>query len=193
MKGKVKMNNLFNGMFGKIAPGLCKYSIDGKIAIKTSSGYKSYDVESGQLVNCSDFAFDVGENFFFIIPTNKVERGDIILASGKPACVIEVNDNSIKVFRYETSAVENIVPENYVFMGKTYFYGKIVSLFGNISKDGNMNQMMKYMMLSQMMGGNKDTSGFGQVMPFMLMGSDFNNMFNGLFDFGSEAKTEEKE
>ena len=33
--------NLFNGMFGKVAPGMCRVSMTGKIAIKTSSGYKS--------------------------------------------------------------------------------------------------------------------------------------------------------
>ena len=161
------MNNFFNGMFGKIAPGMCRYSIDGKIAIKTSGGYKTYDVDTNSLVNCSDFAFDVGENFFFIIPTNKVERGDIILVAGKPAVVISTEDDGIKVFSYETNQIVKTVPENYMFMGKTYFYGKIVSLFGNIAKDGNMEQMMKYMMLSQMVGG-KDTSGFGQMKPFML-------------------------
>ena len=30
------MNGLFNGMFGKIAPGMCRLSMNGGMAIKTS-------------------------------------------------------------------------------------------------------------------------------------------------------------
>ena len=80
------MENMFNNMFGKVRSGLCRISMDGKIAIKTTNGYKTYDVDTGSLVNCDDFAFDVGQDFFFIIPTNKVQKGDIIIAGGKPCC-----------------------------------------------------------------------------------------------------------
>ena len=38
------VNNLFNGMFGKIESGLCRLSMSGGIAIKTSNGYKSYNI-----------------------------------------------------------------------------------------------------------------------------------------------------
>ena len=87
--------NLFNGMFGKVAPGMCRIGMNGKIAIKTSNGYKSYNVATGKLTNCDNFAFDIGEDMFFIIPTNNVVKGDIILASGKPKCVIDVTKNEI--------------------------------------------------------------------------------------------------
>ena len=36
--------NLFNGLFGKIAPGMCRLSMSGNIAVHTSTGYKSYEV-----------------------------------------------------------------------------------------------------------------------------------------------------
>lgn len=94
----MNMSDLMNSYFGKIANGMCRISMNGEIAIKTSNGYKTYDVENNHLVNCDSFAIDVGSDFFFIIPTNKVNKGDIILAGGKPCCVIEVKDNEIKVF-----------------------------------------------------------------------------------------------
>ena len=72
------MNELFNGMLGKIAPGMCRLSMDGGIAIKTSNGYRTYDSNTGRLTNCSSFVFDIGEEFFFVMPTNKVKTGDII-------------------------------------------------------------------------------------------------------------------
>ena len=76
-------------------------------------------------------------------------------------------------------------------MGKQYFYGKIVSMFGNIAEDGNMNNMMKYMMMSEMMKGG--TSNMGNMLPMMmLMGNGgFANMFDGLFDT-DKKETEDK-
>lgn len=58
------MNNFMNGMFGKIGSGMCKLSMSGNIAVKTSNGYKSYNVKSGKLTNCGNFVFPgVDENF----------------------------------------------------------------------------------------------------------------------------------
>lgn len=134
IKEEQKMNSFMNGMFGKVAPGMCRLSMSGGIAVKTSGGdYKSYNIKTGRLTNCSNFVFDIGEDFFFVIPTNKVEKGDIILVSGKPRCVVGVEDNKITVINYDDSTVDTILPERHVFMGETYFYGKIISMFGGSS------------------------------------------------------------
>ena len=187
-----------NNMFGKIQPGLCRVSMTGKIAIKTNSGYKAYDVKSGKLTNCDNFAFDIGEDMFFVIPTNKVQRGDIILASGKPRCVIEAYKNEIKVFSYEDGTIETIVPERHIFMGKQYFYGKIISIFGNMfGKSGGVNNMFKYAMMSEMMKGNTGDGSMSAMMPMMLM-MNGGNMFDGIFDLEEgddeeDADNEEEE
>ena len=55
------MKSMFNGMFGKVAPGMCRVSMNGEIAIKTNNGYKAYNVETGTLTNCDDFAFEMGD------------------------------------------------------------------------------------------------------------------------------------
>ena len=187
--------NIFNGMFGKIASGMCRLSMSGKMAIKTSQGYKTYDVKTGRLTNCDSFVFDIGEDFFFLIPTNHLVKGDVILAGGKPRCVIEVKDNEIKTFCYEDSTISTIVPEHYVFMGKTYFYGKILSLFNFGGKDKGMKNMMKYYMMSEMFkGGNPSTNSMSNMLPMMMfMNGSMGDMFDGLdemFDF-SEDETEE--
>lgn len=187
--------NMFNGMFGKIASGMCRLSMSGKMAIKTSQGYKTYDVKTGRLTNCDSFVFDIGEDFFFLIPTNHLVKGDVILAGGKPRCVIEVKDNEIKTFCYEDSTISTIVPEHHVFMGKTYFYGKIVSLFNFGGKDKGMKNMMKYYMMSEMFkGGNPSTNSMSNMLPMMMfMNGSMGDMFDGLdemFDF-SENETEE--
>ena len=191
------MNGFMNGMFGKIAPGMCRLGMNGDIAVKTSNGYKTYNMKTGRLVNCSNFVFDIGEDFFFLIPTNKVHKGDIILVNNKPKCVIGVEDNKITVINYEDSTVDTILPERHVFMGNVYFYGKIVSMFGDSFKNGKkggMNNIFKYMMMSEMMKGGSGSSGMGNMLPLMMMGNGgFENMFEGMFDFDFSAEDDAEE
>ena len=186
------MNEFVSGMFGKIAPGMCRLSMTGGIAIKTANGYKTYDNASGRLTNCSDFVFNIGEEFFFVIPTNRVKKGDIILANGRPKCVIEAGKERITAINYEDSTVEQILPEHYIFMGNTYFYGKIVSMFGkDLMKGKGSGRIMKYMMLSEMMKGNR-TGGMNSMMPFLLMGSGGTDLFEGIFEPDDEDVEEEE-
>lgn len=189
--------NFMNNMFGKIAPGMCRLSMNGEIAVKTNNGYKTYNLKTGRLVNCSNFVFDIGEDFFFLIPTNKVHNGDIILVNGKPKCVIGVEENKITVINYEDSTIDTILPERHVFMGSVYFYGKIVSMFGDSFKNGKkggMNNIFKYMMMSEMMKGGTGTSNMGNMLPLMMMGNGgFENMFDGMFDFDIDADDAEEE
>ena len=192
------MTNVFNGMFGKIAPGMCRLSMSGGIAVKTTTGYKSYNVKNGRLTNCDSFVFDIGEEFFFVIPTNKVEVGDIILVSGKPKCVVKSDKDTITVINYEDSTVETILPERHVFMGNTYLYGKIVSMFGNNFMKGKkgMDKMMSYMVMSEMMkGSNTSINGMGSMLPMMMLmnGNNVSDMFSDMFDFDINTSDDESE
>ena len=192
------MNNMLNGMFGKVAPGMCRLSMNGGIAVKTSNGYKTYNMKTGRLTNCDSFVFNIGEEFFFVIPTNKAEPGDILLVAGKPKCVIEAAKNKLTVINYEDSTVETILPERHVFMGNTYFYGKIVSMFGGdlIKGKKGTNKIMQYMMLSEMMKGNSDNNsgnGMNTMLPLMMMGGNMGSLFDEMFDFDDNEDDEEVE
>lgn len=186
-------SNMMNKYFGKVQNGMVRLSMNGDMAIKTSNGYKTYDVKNGTLTNCDNFVFDIGSEFFFIIPTNKVETGDVILAAGKPHCVIKLENNRIEALRYEDGSIVTIIPEHNVFMGKTYFYGKIVSMFGKIKGGKGMNGMMKYMMMSEMMKGNGGNSNMNSMLPMMMMmnGGGFEDMFGGMFDEEEDEKEAE--
>ena len=188
-------SNMMNKYFGKIQNGMVRLSMNGDMAIKTSNGYKTYDVKTGALTNCDSFVFDIGSEFFFIIPTNKVETGDVILAAGKPHCVIKAEANRIEALRYEDGSIVNIVPERNVFMGKTYFYGKIVSMFGKINGGKGMKGMMMYFMMSEMMkGGNGNNNSMNSMLPMMMLmnGGGMEDMFGDMFDFKEEEEKEEK-
>ena len=190
------MNNLFAGMCGKVAPGQARLSINGNIAIKTKSGeYKTYNRKKKTLTKCSNFVLPIGDDFFFIMPTCKVKPGDIILANGEPKCVVSSSPEELVCVNYNTAVKETVLPERHIFMGKTYFYGKIVSLFGGImKKGGGIGKMMKLMMLSNMMKGSHTADQFGiddsagglaQMLPLMMMGGG-KDMFDGMLDFGMD-------
>ena len=196
------MGNTFKGMFGKIDKGLCALSMSGGIAIRTSNGsYKTYNVKQKRLTNVTNFCMEASD-LFFVLPTSKVTVGDVILVQGKPKCVLRVNDDdkSIKCIDYETSEIREIVPERHVFLGSTFWYGKIVSLFGNAGLKGKglMGKLIQLMVMKSMMGGNGNGNdgdmfgGLGQMMMMQQMlgggngnGLDFTNMFN--LDFDTDA------
>lgn len=187
----MEMGNFMQGMFGPIKGGLCRMTVDGNIAIKVPGGYKTYNPTQKAFINCDSFVFDIGDEMFFVIPTNTVTIGDIIMVGGEPRYVLKVADDMITCINYKSGTVENIMPERHMFMGNTYFYGKIMSLFGNmggILGDGEGAQnAMKFMMMKQLcqnMGG-KD-SGMNPMMMMMLMGGGM-NMFDNLFKAANPA------
>lgn len=208
------MQEYLNDMlFTKVRPGKCRLTMDGKIAVKTATGYKSYDPKKNTFTNQANFVFDIGDDMFFIIPTTKVKTGDIIMvlnATGvrTPRCVINEQNGIISAFNYETSTIDQLVPERHVFMGKTYFYGKIVSPFTGFGTKGDngMNSMFKLMMMSRMFGDknndNKDTNsggmfdGMKNMLPMMMlmngggeMGGLFDNILGDIsFEFGNNTE-----
>ena len=209
------MNNMFHGMFGKVDKGMCAMSMNGNIAVRTSNGFKSYDIDKKRLTNVTNLCFDASD-LFFVMPTSKVQIGDVILVKGAdgklhPKCVLRFNndDKSIKCIDYETSEIKEIVPERHVFLGSTYFYGKIVSLFGNGSLKGKgaMGKMLQLMVMKSLMGGNSNTGnggndafgGLGQLLMMQQMlgggmggfdGLNFADMLN--LDFDSDDEDEEE-
>lgn len=188
-------NNFMRDYFAKIAPGMCRITMKGNIAVKTDSGdYKYYNVKTGRLTNCSQFVFDIGKDFFFVVPTTKVNVGDIILVDDngirKPRCVKEVKGDSITVINYNNSTIETILPERHIFMGNVFFYSKIVSMFGSkLAGKKGLNSIFKYMMLSEMMKGSENgTNGSnnmfnGNMLPMMMFMNGNGGGFDELFDF----------
>ena len=125
---------------------------------------------------------------FFVVPTNTIVAGDIILVNKEPRYVLEVKDNVITAINYKTGVIESLMPERHMFMGNSYFYGKIVSLFGNmncLTGGDSANNVLKYMMMSQMMKGmsGNETSSMNPMMLMMMMNNGgIGNIFDGIFN-----------
>ncbi len=189
-------NYLSDLKFGRVDDyddGLVRLSMNGQMAVRVgyNGEYKCYDAKKKRLVNCNDFVFNFGSEFFFVVPTNKVKTGDIILIDGEPAYVLEPEtDGEIKILYYEDSSIKHILPERYLFLGDTYMYSKIVSLLGN--KRFDKNTMMKFMMMKSLFGHGNDGEnsmfggGMNPMMLMMMMNGESNplsNMFENMFDF----------
>lgn len=192
------MQSMFKGMFGPIETGYCKLGMNGKIAIKTPNGYKTYDSKKNRLTNVGNFAFDMF-NMFWLIPTNTLSVGDIVLMQkGErrvPRFVIKVDNGIITALDYEDNEIKQVLPERHVLMGKVFFYAKIWCPFKGMASGGNMfGNMFKMQLMSQMMGGMmnggnvagaSNLEGMGQMMMPMMMMSMFggkgSNPFSEIF------------
>ena len=190
--------NMFKGVMGRIQPGKCRLSLNGRVAIQTSDGYKTYNEKTGNLTNCSNFVLDLADDMFFVIPTRTLKPGDIVFINGKPMYILEIKSkNRVEAMNYEDSTIQTVIPERHAIMGRK-FYGKIVSLMGKGftgSKGGFFKNMLKLKMMSAMMGGSKDVDGmFGgsNALPMMMLmgGGSMDGLFDGIMadeDEGDEC------
>ena len=186
-------DDMFNGVIGKIKNGCCRLGMNGRIAIKTSDGYKTYDPKTGNVTNCSNFVLKVADDLFMVVPTRKLKPGDIVLINNKPMYILEVKaKNRVEAMNYEDSTIQTVIPERHVIMGRR-FYGKIVSLLGNgfgKGKGGFFKNMLKLKMMSSMLGGksSEDTSdggmfgGNGLAMMMLMGNGSMDGLFDGLVD-----------
>ena len=80
-------------------------------------------------------------------------------------------------------------------IANVYFYGKIVSMFGNgLDKGKGPGKIMKYMMLSEMMKGNgNNNNGLNGILPLMMLGKKSDGLFDGLFDLEEDEEDEDEE
>ena len=190
--------NMFKGVIGRIQPGKCRLSLNGRVAIQTSDGYKTYNEKTGNLTNCSNFVLDLADDLFMVIPTRTLKPGDIVFINGKPMYILEIKSkNRVEAMNYEDSTSQTVIPERHAIMGRK-FYGKIVSLMGKGftgSKGGFFKNMLKLKMMSAMMGGSKDVDGmFGgsNALPMMMLmgGGSMDGLFDGIMadeDEGDEC------
>ena len=193
-KGKeIMLDNMFGGIIGKIERGACRLSMNGRIAVRTSDGYKTYNEKTGNLTNCSNFVLDLCDDMFMVIPTRTLNPGDIVLINGKPMYILELKaKNRVEAMSYEDSTIQTVIPERHAIMGRK-FYGKIVSLMGKgfgCGKGSFFKNMLKLKMMTAMMGGSKSSDGMlgGNALPMMMLmgGGSMDGLFDGMLDDESD-------
>ena len=187
------LDNMFGGIIGKIERGACRLSMNGRIAVRTSDGYKTYNEKTGNLTNCSNFVLDLCDDMFMVIPTRTLNPGDIVLINGKPMYILELKaKNRVEAMSYEDSTIQTVIPERHAIMGRK-FYGKIVSLMGKgfgCGKGSFFKNMLKLKMMTAMMGGSKSSDDMlgGNALPMMMLmgGGSMDGLFDGMLDDESD-------
>lgn len=187
------LDNMFGGIIGKIERGACRLSMNGRIAVRTSDGYKTYNEKTGNLTNCSNFVLDLCDDMFMVIPTRTLNPGDIVLINGKPMYILELKaKNRVEAMSYEDSTIQTVIPERHAIMGRK-FYGKIVSLMGKgfgCGKGSFFKNMLKLKMMTAMMGGSKSSDSMlgGNALPMMMLmgGGSMDGLFDGMLDDESD-------
>lgn len=184
---------MFNGMLKRLEPDMVRLGINGELAVKTPNGssYKTYNVKTGNLVNVTQFCFDLGKDLFFAVPTAKVQVGDIVLLEDAnapngiaPKCVVSLKDGkTIEVMDYGTNQIQTIVPERHFFLGQMYFYSKITSFIpiGNLKDKKGTAKLGQLMAMQAVFGGN--SGGFS---PFGGNGDD--NIFMSMYKMSLMTK-----
>lgn len=195
----------FASMLGKLEPDMVRLTFNGGIAVKTKNGYKTYDVAKKKAVNMDSLVMP-DMSAFLLLPSTKVNSGDIILRDGAFYSIISVNEatNELVGYNYESGKKETLVRETHCFLGNTYFYSKlfspILSFFGDkpgdkkeegseasesmllplamMSQNGDMNSMLPLLLMSKMEG--KEESGMLKMLMLSSMMGGNNSNMNGM-------------
>ena len=180
----------FANMLGTLEPNMIRMTFDGKVAVKTTKGYKTYDVAKKKAVNMDSLVMPEMASFL-LLPSTKVKVGDIILRDGAFYSIISVDDatNELIGYNYEAGKKETIVRETHCFLGNTYFYSKlfspVLSFFGGKPKsdakkeegsedtEATMSTLLPLAMMSQ----NGDMNS---ILSLMLMSKMENNEDSGM-------------
>ena len=149
---KKKTMKLFDNFdFGPVDGDKVRMSAYG-MAIKNAAGtWVAYDAKNKNIMDVEIFNFD-GSKFMYKMPVavNAVAVGDIVIHMKKPAYVMEVKANSFMVIDAYDGSIKEILPTKNCF---------------------NFNYMTKVVSFVDF-GNANSANPFGNMLPFILMGSD---------------------
>ena len=210
------MNNIFSNIFGdidfgKVTTSRIKYSMNG-IAFSDKNGkYMVY--KDNRAVDVTNMTIDA-PLFAMPVAANQIKVGDIIRFKNNYVIVKELVDDGLKIINPIDGDIKIIIPEVNVF--NFNYYTKIISPFESIGAtanennpfgnflplmmfsgdanngNSNDNNMLKYMMLSQMSGGTIDFSNPMMMYMYMLMGDKELDPMTLMFMNGHFIKVENK-
>jgi hypothetical protein len=182
-------NNIFNDVdFGKLTTNKIKYSING-VAFADKSG-KFFVYKDNRAIDVTGMTIEA-PMFAMPVAVNQIQPNDVVRFKGDYVIVKELVDDGVKVVNPIGGDVKTIIPQVNIF-GFNYMtkvinpfesfantanentpFGNMMPLmmFSDITK-GNDGDMIKFLMMSQMMGNN---TNMNQMLPFIFMSKDGND------------------
>lgn len=126
----MNLKAMFKGI-GKIESGKAAITFDGKVVICRKDGeYVRYNEETKQIENYMQFVLKDASRFLFVLPTNVVTAGDVVIDKDKYFQVLSVKENgALNAVNLNSGTTTTICKETNI-VGFN-FYRKVSSLFGN--------------------------------------------------------------
>ena len=178
--------------FGKADSRQFKLSMNGIAVRSADNKFNVYDEKTGTLIDVAGMTFDF--DALYVMPSNEVVKGDIILHAGFPVFITSVEDGKVEGVKYLDRTIIRIPATKNIFGFN--FYSKVISLFGDMGASsadeanpfGAMfsNPMMMMMMMGDKGSGN-GSSMFGGDMMEMMMMSQMMGGGQGFNMFGAPA------
>jgi len=183
-----------NMQFGKYTTNMIKYSLNGIAFMDANGDYFVYNGDTA--VDVTGMTMDA-PMFVMPIAVNQIQPNDVIIFKDTPVIVKENTEDGIKVINPLAGEVRVIIPEVNIF-GFNYIT-KVINPFDNIaataSKDnpfgnllplmmlgdgitkGNDGDMMKFLMMNQMMGSKMDFTSNPMMLYFLMNDNGDNDFF----------------
>ena len=138
------------------------------VAVKNGKSWRVYDKKKKTLTDIGDMS--IGSLPLFIMPSTKLEEGDLIKNDGGYYYVVQVNDGNVKTLSAATGKMEDVVPVDNILGIR--FYSKVVTLAEDLLSDGEgdggTDKLMMAMAMSSMTGDGQGQDG-QMLLPLLLL------------------------
>ena len=141
------------------------------VAVKCNNTWRLFDKEKKELIDVRNMRLGIFP--IYIVPTNKLEEGDLIKDKGEYYFVIEVTDGSAQTMCAKTGEMQTIESSKNA-LGSNY-YSKVINLSGyylDIDDDLDIEKMaiISSMMLALTEDGSQNPSeSMNQSLPLLLL------------------------
>lgn len=178
-----KMKNL-NSVFNKFGKDFSyptsnfAMSMFGGLAVKTKSGnYVTFNQEKLEAIDTMDMVIDGFEDFIVIMPTQKLEDGDLFIKGGSVFAMIDSKSN--EAYSFDEGTIVTLMDAKNAF--GMNLYAKVFNVMGNMNtSNGSEGGVFGNPMMMMMLMMKDEDGGKGSNMMQMMMMSQ---MFSGGMKF----------
>lgn len=134
------------------------------VAVKNGDSWRIYDKKKKEITDVGDM--QLGNLPIFILPTTKLNEGDLIKDAGEYYFVMKVAEGSTQTLCAKTGEMKNVIPIKNVLGFSCY--SKVIALSDSINM-GDDFDVEKLAIMSAMCGQNGEDGGqMNQLLPLML-------------------------
>ena len=138
------------------------------VAVKNGESWRVYDKKKKTLTDIGDMS--IGSLPLFIMPSTKLEEGDLIKNDGGYYYVVQVNDGNVKTLSAATGKMEEVVPVDNILGVR--FYSKVIvlaeDLLSDNEGDGGSDRLMMAMAMSSIAGDGRGQND-QMLLPLLLL------------------------